>query len=130
MRYRKIRPFQPDETETADHRRKFLFLALHFLWVFAVYYITVIRMQWKAALFVFLGVLTLLLCGVLYCNRGLSGKLPEWDDLPSSMTDAQKMAWMDRRKRDHRIAQRLMLVLFPMILTLGIDIIYMNFFTK
>lgn len=127
MRYRKVTPWEKPSPKKAAPWKRLGILALNFVLIFGLYE-AAMALEWKAVLYVYMAALVILLCAAVYFNRGFNHKLPTREMLSDTMTEEEKNAFLERAARDHVRAQNLMLVIFPLILTFGIDLIYLHFF--
>ena len=65
-----------------------------------------------------------------FVNRGFTRETPLPDQLPEKWDEAKKLDFIESDKRRKRIARKIMLVLVPFLLTIGIDIVWVMLFAK
>ena len=88
------------------------------------------RLRLGFVVYLYFGALLVLLPIFIILNRGIDSKLPEYDELPDGWTDGEKTDYLERESKKRAIARKLIYVIIPILLTFGIDIVYLNFFAQ
>lgn len=110
-------------------RRKLIYLLANFVLLFAFYYVSM-KLEWIAVTHIYMISLCVLLCVVIWLNRGFGRGLPEREALPASMSEDEKTELLSRLRRDKTRMQYVLLVLIPLMLIMGLDFIFLNFIAK
>ena len=73
---------------------------------------------------------TLLFLAYFVINAGFENKPIPLDALPEAWDDDKKKRFAENDKKRKEIARKLMYFIIPLLLVIGIDIVYMAFFNK
>lgn len=76
---------------------------------------------------IYLGIAGLLVIAILIFNRGISGEIPCAEDLREDWSEEEKQAYIQKLTIGKKYARLLMFFLFPMLLVISIDLIYIYF---
>ncbi|MBR4292256.1 MAG: hypothetical protein IKT54_01410 [Clostridia bacterium] len=130
MRYKKISPFEEKAEEVKRPKWiRLLYVALIFL-VFEAVYMTGLHFEWKPIVYIYAIAATLLFLAYFVINAGFENKPIPLDALPEAWDDDKKKRFAENDKKRKEIARKLMYFIIPLLLVIGIDIVYMAFFNK
>lgn len=101
-------------------------LLLIFVVVFTVYY-AACELNFYPILPIYLGVITVLAVVFIILNRGLERALPTPNDLPDSMSPAEKQAYIDLAVKRKGQARQVLMLLIPFLLTIFIDMVILTY---
>lgn len=124
MRYRKIKGDAPAETPKKPKWIRLLRLAASFIVLLAIY-VTGIKYEWKPIVYIYFGLLTVSFIVYFIINRGFDNKPVTPDMLPDDWDFEQKRVYMEDDAHRKSIARNLMYLIIPLMLIIGLDIVYM-----
>ncbi len=105
-------------------RKKLLFLVLNFAVCFTVYQLLLALHPFAATILYIAAALAL---AIAYCivNQGFGAPVTDGDALPASWSAVEKCAYAEDARARHERAKGILLWLFPVILTLLLDVTYL-----
>lgn len=122
MRYKKILPENATE-EVASKRKKLkdlLWVLLVFIPVYGIFRVAV-HFEIKYIYPIYLAALTVLLVLFMFYNRGFSTTVPTHEMLPDEWNAEEKDKYISDCKKGKARAKKIMIFIFPLILTFLID---------
>ena len=130
MRYKKISPFEEKAEEVKRPKWiRLLYVAIIFLVLEALYMVG-LHYEWKPIVYIYAIAATLLFVAYFVINAGFENKPVPLDALPESWDEEKKKAFAENDKKRKDIARKLMYVIIPLLLVIGVDIVYMAFINK
>lgn len=102
--------------------RTLIYLVLNFVIVFAVYRL-MLRMQWTWGMIVYLLAAAGLTVAYFIVNRGFGNPITDPAALPEAWSDGEKTEYIAHVTACHERAKKLLYWLFPIVVTLMIDVI-------
>ena len=102
-------------------KRTLLFLLLNFVIVFVVYRIF-LYFELVIGMILYLAAAAILAIVYYTVNRGFGKPITDPDDLPKAWSAAEKTAYLADTAKRSEAARKILLWLFPIVLTLLIDI--------
>lgn len=106
-----------------------LLLLLNTAVLMAVYFFLASR-EFPYTHYIYIGAGIVLGLGYLLYNRGFSGKGVTAEMLPDTMSAEEKRAFIEDSAKRVQKSKWVLTLLFPIILTLAVDIVYLFFFVK
>jgi flagellar basal body-associated protein FliL len=106
-----------------------LLLVLNTVALMAIYFFLA-QKEFPYTHYIYIGAGVLLGFGYLLYNRGFSGKGVTPDMLPDTMSIEEKNAFIEKSAARAQKSKWVLTVLFPIIITLAVDMIYLFFFVK
>lgn len=73
---------------------------------------------------------SLLVIAYFVINGGFSAKMPEYDDLPEAWSLTEKKEFLEKLKNRKGIAKKLIYFIFPILITLLLDCLYVFFIAE
>lgn len=95
-----------------------------FILVFGIYQ-TACYFAFKPILPIYLVITTVLLCVYIVLNRGFSVKPPLAEQLPDAWSEETKQKYIEEDIERKKKAKKLMIWIFPFVLTFLIDMVYL-----
>lgn len=126
-----------DKSKAKKALRKLLLLFVNFILCYGLLRVIITVGEWLQNPYIYYVGSTLYMIGLavlvilfFYWNGGtFDTKLPVAEDLPEEWDWKEKQAYIDRRKVDIARARKLLYVLLPLLVTVGISYIELWFFT-
>lgn len=107
--------------------RRLLLLALSFIVIFGIY-AAGCRLELKAIVMIYLGLLLALIIAFIILNRGIDTEPPEYDMLPEEWDREKKTRYLDNDAKRRKIARMLLYAIIPLLITFAVDLVYLAFF--
>ena len=102
--------------------RTLLFLVLNFIIVFAVYQLC-LHMEWMAGTYVYIAAAAVRAVAYYIVNRGFGQPITDEAALPEAWSAEEKCAYIKDVRARHERAKKLLYWLFPIVITLMIDVL-------
>ena len=121
MKNKKIEPVR--RSVKRESVRTLLILIAAFVCVFGIFQ-TAVFFEFAPIYPIYYFGTAALFLAFFFINRGFSRETPLPDQLPQACDEEKKRAYMESDVRRKRLARKLMIILIPFLLTIGIDIVW------
>ena len=116
-----------DRTNRKKKLKRLLLLALSFIVIFGIY-TAGCRLELKAIVTIYFGLLLALIIAFIILNRGIDTEPPEYDMLPEDWDGEKRTRYIDNDAKRRKIARMLLYAIIPLLITFAVDLVYLAFF--